>query len=89
MKLSKEGKIRQQQNVIMKQESLNKATELVINVIQNSDINVVDKLELLININTFLEHYHEAIKQRFGSKFDKPKGLRKENNGNRHQRTRR
>lgn len=61
----------------MEQESLNKATELVINAIQNSDINIVDKLELLMNINTFLENYHEAIKQRFGSKFDKPKGLRR------------
>ena len=51
--------------------------KLLINAIQNSDINIVDKVELLMNINTFLENYHEAIKQRFGSKFDKPKGLRR------------
>ena len=61
----------------MEQESLNKATRLVVEAIQNSDINIVDKVELLMNINIFLEHYHEAIKQRFGSKFDKPNGLRK------------
>lgn len=52
----------------MEQESLNKATELVINAIQNSNINVVDKLELLMNINNFLENYHEAIKSDLGRK---------------------
>ena len=61
----------------MEQESLNEATRLVVDAIQNSNINIVDKVELLMNINTFLENYHEAIKQRFGSKFDKPKGLRR------------
>lgn len=49
----------------MEQESLKQATELVIDAIQNSDINLVDKLELMMNINMFLTHYHEAIKQRF------------------------
>ena len=52
----------------MEQESLNKATELVINAIQNSNINVVDKLELLINISNFLDNYHEAIKSDLGRK---------------------
>lgn len=52
----------------MQQESLNEATELVINAIQNSDINVVDKLELLINISNFLDHYEEAIKSDLGRK---------------------
>ena len=49
----------------MEQESLKKATDLILDAIQNSEINLVDKLELLINLNTFLTHYHEAIKQRF------------------------
>lgn len=50
----------------MEQESLNKATELVINAIQNSDINIVDKVELLMNISNFLDHYEEAIKSDLG-----------------------
>ena len=52
----------------MEQESLNEATRLVVDVIQNSNINVVDKLELLMNINNFLENYHEAIKSDLGRK---------------------
>lgn len=52
----------------MEQESLNKATELIINAIQNSDINIIDKVELLMNINIFLENYHEAIKSDLGRK---------------------
>ena len=52
----------------MEQESLNEATRLVVEAIQNSDINVVDKVELLMNINTFLENYHEAIKSDLGRK---------------------
>ena len=53
----------------MEQESLRKATELTIDTIQNSDINELDKVELMMNLYTFLDNYHEAIKQRF----EKPK----------------
>ena len=53
----------------MKQESLRKATELIINAIQNSDINKLDKTELMLNLYIFLNNYDEAIKQRF----EKPK----------------
>ena len=52
----------------MQQESLNEATKLVINAIQNSDINIVDKVELLMNISNFLDHYEEAIKSDLGRK---------------------
>ena len=52
----------------MQKESLNKATRLVVDVIQNSDINIIDKVELLMNINIFLENYHEAIKSDLGRK---------------------
>ena len=53
----------------MKQESLRKATELIINAIQNSDIDELDKTELMMNLYIFLNNYDEAIKQRF----EKPK----------------
>lgn len=49
----------------MEQQSIRKATELIINTIQNSDINVVDKYELLMNLYIFLNNYDEAIKHRF------------------------
>jgi len=42
----------------MQEESKNKLLELLI----NSDINNIDKLELLINIKLFLEDYEENIK---------------------------
>ena len=52
----------------MQKESLNEATKLVVEAIQNSNINVVDKLELLINLSNFLDNYHEAIKSDLGRK---------------------
>ena len=52
----------------MQQESLNEATKLIINAIQNSNINMVDKVELLINLSNFLDNYHEAIKSDLGRK---------------------
>ena len=52
----------------MQKESLNEATRLVVEAIQNSNINVVDKLELLINLSNFLDNYHEAIKSDLGRK---------------------
>ena len=52
----------------MEQDSLNKAIRLITDVIQFSDINVIDKYELLLNINIFLNNYEEAIKHRFTKK---------------------
>ena len=52
----------------MQKESLNEATKLIINAIQNSNINMVDKVELLINLSNFLDNYHEAIKSDLGRK---------------------
>lgn len=52
----------------MQKESLNEATRLVVEAIQNSNINMVDKVELLINLSNFLDNYHEAIKSDLGRK---------------------
>ena len=49
----------------MESESLNKAMKLVVDAIQYSDINMIDKYELLLNLSLFLDHYEEAIKHRF------------------------
>lgn len=46
----------------MQKESIEEAIEICLTNIQNSNINVVDKLELLINIRNFLENYDEMIK---------------------------
>ena len=52
----------------MEQGSLKKATELIIDAIQNSEINIVDKMELMMNLYIFLNNYDEAIKQRFDNR---------------------
>ena len=52
----------------MQKESLNEATRLIVEAIQNSDINLVDKVELLLNLSNFLDNYHEAIKSDLGRK---------------------
>lgn len=44
----------------MQEESIKKALELCIDNIYNSDINIVDKLELIMNINYFLMNYEET-----------------------------
>lgn len=46
----------------MQEESIEEAIRICIENIQNSNINIVDKVELLININYFLENYDEMIK---------------------------
>lgn len=46
----------------MKKESLEKAKYEIIKVLHNSDIEAVDKLELIINIATLIENYEEDIK---------------------------
>ena len=46
----------------MQKESIEEAIEKTTEAIYNSNINVVDKLELMMNIKTFLENYDEMIK---------------------------
>ena len=48
----------------MKQESINKALDLIIDTISNSDIERIDKYELLLNINHFLMNYERITKSR-------------------------
>ena len=45
----------------MNQESLEKAKELLTNIIGNSDINEIDKIELLINLYAFLNKTNYEI----------------------------
>ena len=52
----------------MKEESIEEAIRICIENIQNSNINIVDKVELLININHFLENYDEMIKVKVKNK---------------------
>ena len=53
----------------MEQESLKKATDLILDTIQNSNVDELDKMELMMNLYLFLNNYDEVIKQRF----EKPK----------------
>lgn len=48
----------------MKNTSLEKATELIFEAIDKSDINIIDKCELLFNLKYFLdkEKYEDNIK---------------------------
>lgn len=46
----------------MQKESIEEAIDICLTNIQNSNINIVDKLELLINVKNFLENYDEMIK---------------------------
>ena len=48
----------------MTQESIEQAREMIIDKIYNSNINIVDKLELMININHFLDTYEETTKSK-------------------------
>ena len=75
----------------MDKESLIKARELVLKIIDGSEIMTWDKIELLINLNTFLnpETYEEDKKvlmnQYFKRKLsEKQKILKKEDTWNKH-----
>lgn len=46
----------------MQKESIKKAIEILTEEIYASDIDNMDKLELVINLNHFLQNYDEAIK---------------------------
>ena len=48
----------------MQKESIEEAIEIISENIYNSNINVVDKYELLLNINYFLTHYEEQTKSK-------------------------
>ena len=48
----------------MQEESIEKAIEIISDNIYNSNINVVDKYELLLNLNHFLTHYEEQTKSK-------------------------
>jgi hypothetical protein len=48
----------------MKQESIEEAIKIITDNIYNSGINVIDKYELLLNINHFLTHYEEETKSK-------------------------
>lgn len=53
----------------MKNTSLEKATELIFEAIDKSDINIIDKTEILLNIRQFLdkENYRNNVKVLRGS----------------------
>ena len=55
---------------IMNKESLDKIKDKFIDIIENTNIDNADKLELLMNIWLFLENYEENIKilQQYGKK---------------------
>jgi hypothetical protein len=53
----------------MQKESIEKAIKICVDNIYNSDINIVDKLELLMNINYFLTHYEEETKSKVKKKW--------------------
>lgn len=46
----------------MQDESIEKVKKVIITSIELSDINLYDKVELLVNTNQFLSNYNENIK---------------------------
>ena len=54
----------------MNKESLDKIKDKFIDIIENTNIDNADKLELLMNIWIFLENYEESIKilQQYGKR---------------------
>lgn len=54
----------------MNKESLEKIKEKIVDIIENTNIENADKLELLMNICLFLDNYEENIKilQQYGKK---------------------
>ena len=55
----------------MQEESIEKAIEIISENIYNSNINVIDKYELLLNLNHFLTHYEEQTKSKVMKKVKK------------------
>ena len=56
--------------ILMNKESLDKIKDKFIDIIENTNIDNADKLELLMNIWLFLENYEENIKilQQYGKR---------------------
>ena len=52
----------------MDQTSLDKAAELINDIIYNSNINLIDKYELLLNLNYFLNNYEQETKSKVTQK---------------------
>ena len=48
----------------MQEESIKEAIDLVVDVIYESNINVVDKTELLLNLHHFLTHYEQETRSK-------------------------
>ena len=46
----------------MKKESIKQAINVIIDGLNNSNIDQLDKVELMTNLYNFLEHYDEDIK---------------------------
>ena len=47
----------------MKQDSLFKALDIIIKALENSNIDKVDKVELMLNLRWFLLNYDKQIKR--------------------------
>lgn len=45
----------------MKKESLEKASNIIIKALEKSDIEELDKLEIMLNVFQFLQNYHKDI----------------------------
>ena len=45
----------------MKKESLEKASNIIIKSLEKSDIEELDKLEIMLNVFQFLENYHRDL----------------------------
>ena len=45
----------------MKKESLEKASNIIIKALEKSDIEELDKLQIMLNVFQFLQNYHKDI----------------------------
>ena len=57
----------------MQEESIEKAKEIIITSLNESNIEKLDKIELMLNINYFLTHYEEETKVKVKKKCMKKK----------------
>lgn len=52
----------------MQEESIKEAINVIIDALYNSNINLIDKTELIININHFLTNYEQETKSKVKKK---------------------